>query len=98
MSIFIPNSNSASFGRYREGGDSRVGYDTGTNSRPGWGLPYSVNWVSLGTGSVAARSQVGRFSGFSRASLIRVGNQVTGRVSIVSTRLRKSGKAGLQLG
>jgi hypothetical protein len=54
-----------------------------------------VNWVSLDTGSAAARSQVGRFIRFSQASIIRVGNRVTGRVS---AGLRKSSKAGLQLG
>jgi hypothetical protein len=35
ISIYKLNSNSASFGKYQKWGDSRVGYNTGTNSRPG---------------------------------------------------------------
>jgi hypothetical protein len=35
ISIYKLNSNSASFGKYRKGGDSRVGYDTGMNSQLG---------------------------------------------------------------
>jgi hypothetical protein len=54
-----------------------VGLTPGLGSQVGAGL----------ANPAMARSQVGWFSRFSRASLIRVGNRV-------SVRLRKSGKAG----
>jgi hypothetical protein len=55
ISFIKPNSNSASFGRYREGGDSRVGYNTGTNSRPGRGNPIGL----IGLAWTLSRLQLG---------------------------------------